>query len=77
MDYNKSQKGQKGFTKKYKALGELKQIRVPVSLESNIKTILELLETIARKESSMVRVNKIINKIITGLNNIANEELRY
>jgi hypothetical protein len=73
MDYNKSQKGQKGFTKKYKSLGELKQIRVPVSLESNIKTILELLETIARKENSMTRVNKIINKIITGLNDIANE----
>jgi hypothetical protein len=34
---------------------------------------LELLETIARKENSMTRVNKIINKIITGLNDIANE----
>jgi|694.fasta_scaffold122288_3 hypothetical protein len=73
MDYNKSQKGQKGFIKKYKSLGELKQIRVPVSLESDIKTILELLETIARRENSMVRVNKIVSKIITGLNDIANE----
>jgi hypothetical protein len=73
MDYNKSQKGQKGFIKKYKSLGELKQIRVPVSLESDIKTILELLEIIARKENSTKRVNKIISKIITGLNDIANE----
>jgi hypothetical protein len=73
MDYNKSQKGQKGFIKKYKSLGELKQIRVPVSLESDIKTILELLEGIARKENSTKRVNKIISKIITGLNDIANE----
>jgi len=73
MNYNKSQKGQKGFIKKYKSLGELKQIRVPVSLESDIKTILELLEIIARKENSTKRVNKIISKIITGLNDIANE----
>jgi hypothetical protein len=68
MDYNKSQKGQKGFTKKYKALGELKQIRVPVSLESDIKTILELLEIIARRENNMVRVNNIMKKIIEILN---------
>ena len=68
MDYNKSQKGQKGFIKKYKSLGELKQIRVPVSLESDIKTILELLEIIARRENNMVRVNNIMKKIIEILN---------
>jgi hypothetical protein len=73
MDYNKSQKGQKGFIKKYKSLGELKQIRVPVSLESDIKTILELLDAIAQKENSMKTVNKIINKIIIELDDLANE----
>jgi hypothetical protein len=67
MDYNKSQKGQKGFIKKYKSLGELKQIRVPVSLEPGIKRTLELLEAIAQKENSMETVNGIMENLIIGL----------
>jgi hypothetical protein len=69
-NYTKSQKGQKGFIKKYKALGELKQVKIPESLEKDIKTVLDLLEIIAQKEGNTQKVNKIIKNIIKGLKDI-------
>ncbi len=69
-NYTKSQKGQKGFIKKYKALGELKQIKIPALLEPDIKIILQLLEGIAQKEGNTQKVNKIIKNIIKGLKDI-------
>jgi hypothetical protein len=69
-NYTKSQKGQKGFIKKYKALGELKQIKIPESLEKDIKTVLDLLEIIAQKEGNTQKVNKSIKNIIKGLKDI-------
>jgi hypothetical protein len=70
-NYTKSQKGQKGFIKKYKALGELKQIKIPESLEKDIKTVLDLLEIIARKENGEKTVNTIMKNMITDLQNLA------
>jgi hypothetical protein len=69
-NYTKSQKGQKGFIKKYTALGKLKQVKIPESLEPDIKIILQLLEGIAQKEGNTQKVNKIIKNIIKGLKDI-------
>jgi hypothetical protein len=70
-NYTKSQKGQKGFIKKYTALGKLKQVKIPESLEKDIKTVLDLLEIIARKENGEKTVNTIMKNMITDLQNLA------
>ena len=65
-EYHNSRKGHQGFIKKYQKLGETKHIRVPVSIVKKIKHILLLLESVAFEQGED-KVNKILDKIIEGL----------
>lgn len=64
-----SRKGHQGFIKKYQILGETKHIRIPISVSDKIKHIVLLLEYIAF-EKDMDRVNKLLDKIIEGLQKV-------
>jgi hypothetical protein len=65
-NYNKSIKGQKGFSKFYTTLGCCKVMKVPTTVYDNIKTILVLLEFIG-KHKDLDTVNSILKNFIIGL----------
>jgi len=64
-----SLKGHQGFVKKYQALGESKQMRVPLSVYDKIKLLLNLFENVGRKKG-LDTVHKILDKIIDGLEDV-------
>jgi hypothetical protein len=67
--YTSSIKGQKGFSKKYKVLGESKHMRVPLSVYDEIKTIIDLLEVIGKKDN-LDKVHKVLESISYGLDKV-------
>ena len=67
--YNSVIRGQKGFSKKYKTLGESKHMRIPLTVYDKIKTVIDLLECIGDSKD-IEMVNKILDNIIDGLHNV-------
>jgi hypothetical protein len=64
--YVKHIKGQKGVSRKYKVLGETKQMKVPSLVYDKIKYILQLLDEYG-KVKDMDMVYKLLDGMITVL----------
>ena len=64
-----SEKGKRGFTVNYKALGKTTQIRIPITIINRIQTIVNMLEQVAQNKD-MNTVNKILDKVIIGLEDL-------
>jgi hypothetical protein len=73
-NYTKSNKGQKGFSKFYTALGICKSMKVPESVYDKIKTILTLLEFIGNHKG-LDAVNGILDHIIGLLKKYIKEKI--
>lgn len=68
----KSQKGHQGFVKQYKELGPTTHIRIPEYVIKDIKELTTLLELVAQKKGKEF-VNKILDNVKVGLENVLNE----
>jgi hypothetical protein len=66
VEYTKSVKGQRGFSKMYQVLGDCKPMRVPLTVYDKIKQILSLFE----KVQDLDKVHKILDHTIIGLEKI-------
>jgi hypothetical protein len=66
VEYTKSVKGQRGFSKMYQILGDCKPMRVPLTVYDKIKHILSLFE----KVQDLDKVHKILDHTILGLEKI-------
>jgi hypothetical protein len=66
VDYNKSIKGQRGFSKMYQVLGDCKSMKVPLTVYDKIKHILSLFE----KVQDLGKIHKILDHTIIGLEKI-------
>ena len=66
VEYTKSVKGQRGFSKMYQILGDCKPMRVPLTVYDKIKHILSLLE----KVQDLDKIHKILDHTILGLEEI-------
>lgn len=62
-------KGHRGFIKKYDILGESKQMRVPLTVYDKIKVLLDRFEKVGKKKG-LDTVNKILDKVIDGLEDV-------
>lgn len=65
-NYTKYIKGQKGVSRKYKILGETKQMKVPSLVYDKIKHILKLLDEYG-KVKDISKVNKLLDGMIEVL----------
>jgi hypothetical protein len=66
VEYTKSVKGQRGFSRMYQVLGDCKPMRVPLTVYDKIKQILSLFE----KVQDLDKVHKILDHTIIGLEKI-------
>jgi len=71
VDYTKSIKGQRGFSKMYQILGDCKTMRVPLTVYDKIKCILSLFEEI----QDLDKVHTILDKNIIGLENLVKNRI--
>lgn len=71
-EHIKYQKGHQGFVKQYKELGPTTHIRIPEYVIKDIRELATLLELVAQKKGKEF-VNKILDNVIVGLEDILNE----
>lgn len=67
-----SEKGIRGFVKSHKVLGKTNQIRIPIVIIDKIQTIVNMLDQVAQN-NDMNTVNKILDKVIIGLEDLLNK----
>lgn len=60
--HTKSQKGNQGFLKRYKVLGNTTHIRIPVTISDKIRELVYDLEVIAQK-NDVEKVNEVLDSI--------------